>query len=263
MDLSQIRTKIRTGPKIRTVTVTVWPSISLIIDNLFETRSTLLNSRTIIIFNNFYFSIGTESFPSSGKWQSYPKNWLVCKTIWSRPGTATRLRADFSYRTWIHSDWRTQCYRSSYFEFFLRKRFSKFHPQTSFNLDGWKYTIVEIGMNHEILMSIALFWNIQTEMGLSLGWIPKNFKACIFKPKLLFLREITKMITGVNSRIFPILSYIWFSLLTRKWPFPLFLWKIEEIINRVNSLKSKNSSQLSFLWFFLENETLDISRNSA
>ena len=28
-----------------------------------------------------------------------------------------------------------------------------------------------------------------------LGWIPRSFKIFIFKPKLLFLREITKMVT--------------------------------------------------------------------
>ena len=47
------------------------------------------------------------------------------------------------------------------------------------------------------------------------GWIPRNFKTFMFKPKLLFWGKITKMITWVNSWIFTNSPYLWFSKFSR------------------------------------------------
>ena len=53
-------------------------------------------------------------------------------------------------------------------------------------------------------------WNLHKLIALWLGWILRNFKIFIFKPKLSFLMKIAKMIAGANSRIFTNTPYIWF-----------------------------------------------------
>ena len=58
--------------------------------------------------------------------------------------------------------------------------------------------------------SISFFWSIK--YGPYWGWIPKNF---IYKSKLLFTGEITKMLSSMNSRILWIHPVHDFMILTK------------------------------------------------